>query len=40
MHHKQLAVKKVPRVHASKVIADVIICRSRDNVSNMYKKLE
>ena len=40
MYHKQLAVKKVPRTHASKVVADIIICRSRDNVSKMYKKLE
>lgn len=40
MHHKQLAIKRVPRSHASKVIADIIICRSRDNVSKMYKKLE
>ena len=40
MYHKQLAVKKVPRTHANKVIADIIICRSRDNVSKMYKKLE
>ena len=40
MYHKQLAVKRVPRTHASKVVADIISCRSRDNISKMYKKLE
>lgn len=40
MYHRQLGVKKVPRSAATKVVTDVIVCRSRDSVSKMYKRLE
>ena len=39
MRHKQLAIKKVHRSNATKVIADIIICRSRDSISKLYTKL-
>lgn len=40
LRHKQLAVKKVPRKTATKVVADVIVCRSRDKISKLYKQSE
>ena len=40
MYHRQLAVKRVERSKANKVVADVIVCRGRDKVSKMYKRLE
>ena len=40
MYHKQLAVKRVVRAQATKVIVDVIVARSRDNISKLYTKLE
>ena len=40
LRHKQLAIKKVPRKTATKAIADVIVCRSKDKVSKMYKQSE
>lgn len=38
MWHKQLAVKKVKRSEAKKVVADIIVCKSKDEISQMYKK--
>lgn len=40
MYHRQLAVKRVERSKANKVVADVIVCRGRDKVSKMYKRLD
>ena len=40
MYHKQLAVKKVPRSEAKKVVADIIVARSKDKISSMYQKTE
>ena len=40
MRHRQLAVKKVPKSEAKMVVADVIVCRGKDNVSKLYKRLE
>jgi hypothetical protein len=40
MHHKQLAVKRVLRAQATKVVMDLIIARSKDKISNLYTKLE
>ena len=40
MYHRQLAAKRVERSKAKKVIADVIVCRGRDKVSKLYKRLE
>ena len=40
MRHRQLAVKKVPRSEAKKVVVDIIVCRSRDRVSKHYKRLK
>ena len=39
MYHKQLAFKRVPTSEATKVIVDVIVCRSKDNISKLYTKL-
>lgn len=40
MYHKQLAVKRVLRAHATKVVVDVIVARSKDSISKIYTKLE
>ena len=39
MYHKQLAFKRVPKEEATKVIVDIIVCRSKDNISKLYTKL-
>ena len=40
MYHRQLAIKTVPRSEAKKVVADIIVARSKDKVSTIYKKTE
>lgn len=40
MRHRQLAVKKVPISEAKMVVADIIVCRGRDSVSKLYRRLE
>ena len=40
IRHRQLAVKKVPRAEATKVIADIVIAKGKDQISKMYKRLE
>ena len=40
MRHRQLAVKRVPKSEAKMVVADIIICRGRDTVSKLYRRLE
>lgn len=40
MWHKQLAVRRVVRSQATKVVVDVIVARSRDKISKLYTKLE
>ena len=39
MRHKQLSIKKVSKDEASDVIVEVIVCRSKDDISKMYTKL-
>lgn len=39
MWHKQLAVKKVARSQAEKVVVDLIVSRSKDDISRLYNKL-
>lgn len=39
MYHKQLAVKRVLRSQATDVVVDLIVARSRDNISKLYTKL-
>ena len=36
---KQLAVKRVLLSHATTVVVDLIVARSRDNISKLYHKL-
>lgn len=40
LRHKQLALKKVPRSKAKKVVADVVVARGKDDISKMFKRLE
>ena len=40
MYHRQLAVKSVPRSEAKKAVADIIVARSKDKISSIYKKTE
>ena len=40
LRHKQLALKKVPRSQAKKVVADVVVARGKDSISKMFTKLE
>ena len=39
MYHKQLAVKRVEKSSATNVLVDLIVCRSKDSISKLYKKL-
>ena len=39
MHHKQLAVKRVPKSQAEKFVVDVVVARSKDNISKLYTRL-
>ena len=39
LYHKQLAYKRVPKSEVKKVIVDIIVCRSKDNISKLYTKL-
>lgn len=38
-YHKQLAIKRALPTHATTVVVDVIVARSRDNISKLYRKL-
>ena len=40
MYHRQLAVKSVPRTEATRVVAEVIVARSKDKISSIYTKTE
>ena len=40
MYHRQLAIKVVPRSEAKTAIADIIVARSKDKISSIYKKTE
>ena len=39
MRHKQLAVKRVPKTEATRVVVDLIVSRSKDSISKLYTKL-
>lgn len=39
MWHKQLAVKRVSKTEAEKVVVDLIVSRSKDDISKLYTKL-
>lgn len=40
LRHKQLAVKKVPRKDATKIVADIVVAKGKDSISKNFTKLE
>ncbi len=40
LRHKQLALKRVHRSQAKKVVSDIVVARGKDSISKNFVKLE